>query len=95
MGHSFRERIIGNAGIVIANTGSPAAPTSDAVADYLRLFLSDPRICPTNPYVWSFILKRFIIPKRAPASAAKYARIWTDRGSPLDMHMASLARNLE
>lgn len=90
-----RERIIGNAGIVIANTGSPAAPTSDAVADYLRPFLSDPRICPTNPYVWSFILKRFIIPKRAPASAAKYARIWTDRGSPLDMHMASLARKLE
>lgn len=94
-GHSFRERIIGNAGIVIANTGSPAAPTSDAVADYLRLFLSDPHICPVNPHVWNLVLNRFIIPKRAPRSAAKYARIWTDRGSPLDMHMASLAQKLE
>ena len=28
-------------GIIIVNTGSPAAPTSEAVAEYLRAFLSD------------------------------------------------------
>lgn len=87
-------RIISKVGIVIANTGSPEAPTSEAVARYLRLFLSDPLICPMNPHVWSFVLDHFIIPKRAPVSAAKYASIWTEEGSPLDVHMASLAKKL-
>ncbi len=82
-------------GIVIANTGSPAAPTSETVADYLGRFLSDPRICPMNPRLWHFILHRFIIPKRAPVSAKKYASIWTDLGSPLDVGMSSLARKLQ
>ena len=44
-------------GVIIANTGSPAAPTSEAVAAYLRSFLVDPRICPMNPRLWSFILE--------------------------------------
>lgn len=82
-------------GIIIANTGSPVAPTSDAVAAYLRRFLSDPRICPMEPHLWRFVLNRFVIPKRAPASAEKYASIWTDEGSPLAVHMAALARRLQ
>lgn len=86
---------IGKTGIIIANTGSPAAPTSEAVAYYLRSFLSDPRICPTNPWLWSFVLEHFIIPKRAPVSAEKYASIWTEGGSPLTVGMRSLARKLE
>lgn len=56
---------MGKTGIIIVNTGSPAAPTSEAVAEYLRAFLSDPRICPMNPRLWRLILNRFIIPKRA------------------------------
>ena len=86
---------INSTGIIIVNTGSPAAPTSEAVAAYLRSFLSDPRICPMNPTIWHFILTRFIIPKRAPVSASKYETIWTDEGSPLDVFMASLARRLQ
>ncbi len=82
-------------GIIIVNTGSPAAPTSEAVAEYLRAFLSDPRICPMNPRLWHLILNRFIIPKRAPVSAAKYASIWTDEGAPLDAGMRSLSQKLE
>lgn len=86
---------MGKTGIIIVNTGSPAAPTSEAVAEYLRAFLSDPRICPMNPRLWRLILNRFIIPKRAPVSAAKYATIWTDEGAPLDAGMRSLAQKLE
>ena len=82
-------------GVMIANTGSPAAPTSEAVAAYLRSFLGDPRICPMNPRLWSFILEHFVIPKRAPVSARKYASIWTEAGSPLDATMKSLADKLE
>ena len=75
---------MGKTGILLLNTGSPVAPTSEAAASYLRSFLSDPRICPMNPHVWSFVLKRFIIPKRAPVSAGKYASIWTEAGSRCD-----------
>lgn len=89
------ESRMGKTGILLLNTGSPVAPTSEAVASYLRSFLSDPRICPMNPHVWSFVLKRFIIPKRAPVSAGKYASIWTETGSPLDAITESLAGKLE
>ena len=86
---------MGKTGIIIVNTGSPTTPTSEAVAEYLRAFLSDPRICPMNPRLWRLILNCFIIPKRAPVSAAKYASIWTDEGAPLDAGMRSLAQKLE
>lgn len=82
-------------GIVIVNTGSPNAPTPEAVEDYLRRFLLDPHICPMSPKAWSFILEKFILPKRSMASARKYANIWTKDGSPLDIHMRSLARKLD
>lgn len=81
-------------GILLLNTGSPAAPTPDAVRKYLTQFLTDPRICPMNPRLWRFILKRFVLPKRSVASAAKYAAIWTEVGSPLDAITESLANKL-
>ncbi len=81
-------------GVLIVNTGSPDAPTPDAVRAYLRDFLSDERICPVNPVLWKIILNAFILPKRSVASAAKYRRIWTDEGSPLTHGMAELASGL-
>lgn len=82
-------------GIVIVNTGSPAAPTPEAVRAYLRDFLSDPRICPINPLCWKLILNAFILPKRSVASAQKYASIWTPDGSPLTLIMGLLASRLQ
>lgn len=82
-------------GIIIANTGTPAAPTPDAVRSYLSEFLSDPRICPINPAAWKLILHAFILPRRSRTSAAKYQRIWTEQGSPLLANMALLASKLE
>lgn len=82
-------------GVIIANTGSPSEPTPEAVRTYLREFLTDPRIRPMNPLVWNVILNAFILPKRAVASANKYAAIWEDGGSPLDVRMRSLARRLD
>lgn len=82
-------------GIIIANTGTPAAPTPAAVRDYLDEFLTDPRICPMNPVAWRLVLRAFILPRRSRASAEKYRRIWTEQGSPLSAGMASLAGKLE
>ena len=86
---------MGKRGIIIANTGSPAAPTAEAVRDYLRSFLSDPRICPMPPLLWRIILNGFILPRRSVASAAKYQQIWTAEGSPLAVAMAALSRKLQ
>lgn len=78
-------------GVLLANTGTPAAPTEEAVAAYLKEYLSNRRIVPVNPILWWVILRLFVLPKRAEASAAKYRRIWTEEGSPLVINATKLA----
>ena len=70
-------------GILLVNTGTPAAPTPEAVRAYLSQFLMDRRIVPMNRTAWWFILHLFILPRRSRRSAAKYASIWGEKGSPL------------
>lgn len=82
-------------GIIIANTGSPDAPTPAAVRAYLAEFLTDEHIMPMNPVVWKLLLHTCILPARSKKSAAKYGLIWTEAGSPLTVTMGSLARKLE
>ncbi len=82
-------------GVLLANTGSPDAPTPEAVKVYLKEFLSCSRIVPVNKVAWWFILRLFVLPKRSQASAAKYKKIWTPEGSPQLVHMAALAEALQ
>jgi ferrochelatase len=72
--------------IVLVNLGTPDAPTRSAVRRYLKEFLSDPRVVEIPRAVWWFILNLIILPFRSGKSAAKYATIWTDEGSPLKVH---------
>lgn len=81
-------------GVVIANTGTPEAPTKKAVKKYLSQFLMDPRICPMPRPVWWTLLHTSILRKRSRASAEKYEKIWTEEGSPLIAITASLERGL-
>lgn len=69
-------------GVILVNTGSPNAPTEEAVKAYLARFLMDPRLVSMPRPIWRYILHRHILPKRAAASAAKYKLIWTDEGTP-------------
>lgn len=69
--------------VLICNTGSPAAPTKEAVAKYLAEFLGDRRVVEMNPLIWQPILRGIIIPRRAQASADRYKTVWTQKGSPL------------
>ena len=77
--------------LILANLGTPAAPTARAVRPFLREFLSDRRIVEMHPLLWRPVLEGIILRVRPRASAAKYATIWrpgeeTSRsGSPL-MH---------
>lgn len=69
-------------GVLLVNTGTPAAPTPHAVRKYLAKFLMNPRIAPMNRFAWWLVLHLAILPRRGRASAEKYAGIWTQEGSP-------------
>lgn len=82
-------------GIVLVNTGSPQAPTEEAVKAYLSGFLMDPRLVDVPRPIWWYILHFHILPKRAEVSAAKYRTIWTDQGSPLVLAHQALVEGLQ
>ncbi|MDM3276867.1 ferrochelatase [Citrobacter sp. Ce119] len=70
-------------GILLANLGTPDAPTPEAVKRYLRQFLSDQRVVDTSPVLWWPLLRGVILPLRAPRVAKLYQSIWMEDGSPL------------
>lgn len=73
-------------GILLANLGTPDAPTAKALRRYLRQFLSDRRVIEIPRLIWWWILNGIILNLRPRQSAAKYAQIWTGQGSPLLVH---------
>ncbi len=70
-------------GILWCNLGTPQAPTASALRRYLSQFLSDTRLVEIPRLIWLPILHGIILRIRPAKSAAKYASIWTDQGSPL------------
>ena len=72
--------------ILLINLGTPAAPTASALRRYLRQFLWDPRVVEIPRPIWWLILNGIILTVRPAKSAAKYAKIWMDGGSPLKVH---------
>lgn len=81
-------------GILLTNTGTPDAPTTNAVRRYLREFLSDKRIVQLPRIIWLPILYGIILPLRPRKSAALYQKIWTT-DSPMRLTMQALAGILE
>jgi len=71
-------------GVLLANLGTPDAPTPSAVRRYLREFLSDSRVIEVPRPVWWLILNAFILPFRPRRVAALYRSIWEAEGdSPM------------
>lgn len=71
-------------GVLLANLGSPAAPTVPAVRQFLKEFLGDKRVVNLPRPLWLFILHGFILPFRPKKSLQAYLRIWdSKKGSPL------------
>lgn len=73
----------GMIGVVLVNLGTPDGPDPDSVKRYLRQFLSDRRVIEIPPIAWQPILRGIILNTRPQKSAKAYAKIWTERGSPL------------
>ncbi|EPC1265551.1 ferrochelatase [Klebsiella pneumoniae] len=70
-------------GILLANLGTPDAPTPGAVKRYLRHFLSDKRVVDTSRLLWWPLLRGVILPIRSPRVAKLYQSVWMEEGSPL------------
>ena len=81
--------------ILLVNLGSPDAPTKGALKTYLRQFLSDKRVIEIPRLLWLPILHGIILNTRPKKSAAKYAQIWSEKGSPLVVHASNLADKLQ
>ena len=73
-------------GILLANLGTPDAPTPGAVKRYLRQFLSDKRVVDTSRLLWWPLLRGVILPIRSPRVAKLYQSVWMEEGSPLMVH---------
>lgn len=81
--------------VVLINLGTPDAPTPTAVRKYLKQFLWDKRVVEIPRPIWWMILNLIILPFRSKSSAAKYASIWTNEGSPLLLHTKKQATLLK
>ena len=81
-------------GVLLVNLGTPDAPTQVAVKRYLKQFLSDRRVVEIPPLVWQPILRGIILNTRPKQSAKAYAKVWTDKGSPLAFFTAAQAEAL-
>lgn len=84
-------------GVLLVNLGTPTAPTSAAIRVYLKQFLSDPRVVDLPRALWLPVLHGFILPFRPRRLVHAYAKVWTQRGSPLlaisrDQHAGLQAR---
>jgi len=73
----------GRVGVLLVNLGTPDAAEPGAVKRYLAEFLSDRRVVEIPPIIWQPILRGIILNTRPKKSAAAYAKVWTDAGSPL------------
>jgi len=82
-------------GVLLANLGSPSAPTASAVRAYLREFLADPRVVELPRLRWWLLRNLLILPFRPFRSARAYRKIWTKEGSPLTVSGRQIAADLE
>jgi protoporphyrin/coproporphyrin ferrochelatase len=82
-------------GVLLVNLGTPDAPTTSAVKRYLKQFLSDRRVVEIPPLLWQPILRGIILNTRPQKSAKAYAKVWTEKGSPLAFFTAGQAEAMQ
>ncbi|SDF79511.1 ferrochelatase [Fontibacillus panacisegetis] len=82
-------------GVILAQIGTPSAPTAKAVRPYLKKFLSDRRIVDYSPLFWQPLLQGIILRTRPRRSAKLYSQIWEKEGSPLLLHSLAQQSGLQ
>lgn len=64
--------------VVLANLGTPDAPTASAVRRFLKQFLSDSRVIEIPKPIWWVILHLFVLTFRPKRVAEAYASVWSN-----------------
>lgn len=82
-------------GVFLINLGSPKSPTKEDVRIYLDEFLMDPRVVDLPQPLRSILVRGIILNTRPKKSAAAYAKVWTDEGSPLIVFSERVKSKLE
>lgn len=82
-------------GVLLSNLGTPRSPSPSDVQAFLDEFLSDPAVVRLPRWFWLPLLRRVILPRRAPRSAELYRAIWSAEGSPLFVHSRAQAVALQ
>src|SRR5215831_15964793 len=82
-------------GVLLANLGTPDAPTPDAVRRFLAEFLGDKRVIDYPKILWWPVLHGVILRVRPPKTAHAYQQIWTSAGSPLLVQSKLLVDSLQ
>ena len=70
-------------GVLLVNLGSPESPTPAAVKPYLDEFLMDRFVIDVPFLLRALLVRGIILQTRPKKSAAAYAKIWWEEGSPL------------
>lgn len=81
--------------ILLANLGSPDAPSTPAVRRYLNQFLMDPYVIQLPWLLRRMIVSLFVLPSRPKASAEAYQSVWTATGSPLIVLSEKLKKSVQ
>jgi ferrochelatase len=79
----YSHRSSSKVGILLTNLGTPDSCKPSDVRRYLKEFLWDPRVVEVPRPIWWFVLNLVILNTRPRRSARAYAKVWTERGSPL------------
>jgi len=82
-------------GALLINLGTPDAARPREVRRYLRQFLRDPRVIDLPSLRRALLVEGWILPTRPRRTAAAYAKVWSDAGSPLLVHGRALRTALE
>ncbi len=69
--------------VILLNLGTPAQPDTRSVRQFLKQFLSDPRVVEVPRLLWWLILRLFVLTFRPVRVARLYQSIWTAQGSPM------------
>lgn len=81
--------------VLLVNLGSPDAPETQPVREYLNQFLMDPYVIQLPWPLRRLIVSLFVLPKRPAQSAKAYASIWGENGSPLITLSQDLQQELQ
>lgn len=82
-------------GVLLANLGTPDAPTAQAVKAFLSEFLHDQRVVDMTRWLWCPLLHGIILPVRSPKVAKLYQTVWMEEGSPLMVYAKRQREALE